>query len=291
MSKASLSSSLFTISDVALGSVGKSIPPSLVVDKSVKYFSTWGGSDKLLMTVQYAAKLIVPILIKRAELQHGTGLRAKAYSPTAEGLTKFAASISATRRVSGLWGILSIIKWLSALERTPVTSTAPAARVSRTLERLQAISMLAFYSLESISFFSSPAAPILPPTLVTPSMSAKAGLWSVRAWGLYTAIQLWNLSAKWKEASAKEASLTRELKSASASEKGDEGTVELGTKDKLEEVKKEKWATLLSLVENGAFAPLIIHWSVRELFSSDLPVNLLSMVAAIAGFQNGWDKL
>lgn len=265
--------SLDTVSDFALGSVGKAIPPSKTVDTSVKYFSTWSGSDKLLMTAQYAAKLVIPLLLKRAELQHGAGLRAKPYSPTAEGLTKFAASVSAARRVHGLWGILPIIKWLSAIERSPPRSD----RLSYNLERIQALSMLAFYSLESVSFFSSPAAPVLPPTLITPSRSAWAQVWSIRAWGVYTAIQLGQLYAQLKGLRRKERMLAK--------------SAEKLSEEEVEKTKKEKRAVVLSLVENAAFAPLIVHWSVRPVFGSELPVNILSFVAAAAAFRNGWSKL
>lgn len=111
--------------------------------------------------------------------------------------------------------------------------------------------MLAFYILESISFFSSPAAPILPPTIITPTRSGLAQLWSIRAWGLYTAIQIANLVGQHRALTKKE-----RLLSVGAAEKvGVDG-------ESLLEVRKAKSAVTLGLIENGAFAPLIVHWYV-----------------------------
>lgn len=275
MSKSSLSP-LLTVSDLALGSIGAAIPPSKTVDHSVRLFGTWSGSDKLLMTAQYTAKLLAPLLLKRAELQFNAGLREKAVSLTAEGLTKFAGSVSAARRVSGLWGILPILKWLSAMERAPRPVTTSGRR-TLLLERIQGLSMLAFYALEGVSFFSSPAAPLLSPRFITPATSGKAQLWSVRAWGLYTAIQISILLQQ------HQGLVKRERVASLGGEKG-------ADEAELKEVRKNKAATFLSLIENLAFAPLIIHWSVRPLFASELPVDILSFIAAIAGFKNGWEK-
>jgi len=126
------------------------------------------------------------------------------------------------------------------MERAPRSS-----RVQLTLERLQGLSMLAFYILESISFFSSPAAPILPPSIVTPARSSLAQLWSIRAWGLYTAIQLAFLVGQHR-------ALTKEERAITTAEKADT--------DAAKSIKKTKATVMLSLVENAAYAPLIVHW-------------------------------
>lgn len=142
-------------------------------------------------------------------------------------------------------GILPIIKWLSAMERAPRSADSSGSRLPLTLERLQGLSMLAFYILESISFFSSPAAPILPQSIITPARSGLAQLWAVRAWGLYTAIQLANLVGQHIALTKEERALAK---------------METTVNHPANNIKKKKAAVTLSLLENGAFAPLIVHW-------------------------------
>lgn len=110
--------------------------------------------------------------------------------------------------------------------------------------------MLAFYVLEAISFFSSPAAPLLSPTIVTPTRSGLAQLWSIRAWGLYTAIQIANLVVQHRVLTKKERLLSLSPEKVS------------GDGETLQDVKNAKSTTVLGLIENGAFAPLIVHWYV-----------------------------
>ncbi|KAF8340308.1 uncharacterized protein EI90DRAFT_2966093 [Cantharellus anzutake] len=259
------------LSDSVLGSIGKSVPPSETIDHSVRYFGTWSGSDKLMMTAEYTAKLLAPLLEFRATLQFSNGLRDKPISPTAKGLQKFAGTLSAARRVSGLWGVLPIIKWISAIERSH-----PASRSIQTIERAQALSMLAFYTLENLSFFTSASAPVLA-KYFSPRVSSKASLWSLRAWAVYTILQLAHLKADWKQLRRKE----RVLGKSAVGETTDVDVLAL---------KKQKTAILMSAIENLAFLPLTIHWSFGgRIFESDLPINLLNLVAALASFNAGWD--
>ncbi|KAK7052407.1 hypothetical protein R3P38DRAFT_3306140 [Favolaschia claudopus] len=138
----SLKSQLLAVDDLLLGSIGASIPPSETRDHA---------------TSQYACKLIAPFLLYRAQLQFRSGKRAQPLSPSTHALYKFAGSVSVARRIMGFWGILGIMKSLSALERSP-----PASRIALNLGRLQGLSMLVFYPLEYISFFSAPfGGPIL----------------------------------------------------------------------------------------------------------------------------------
>jgi hypothetical protein len=98
--------------------------------------------------------------------------------------------------------------------------------------------MLLFYPLDYISFFSSPFAPIL--HRVSPSMSHRAQLWSVRAWGVYVGLQIISLLGEWKEYEAR-----------GSKEDGDADCVT---------VKKRKQAVMCQLVANVSRSPVILHW-------------------------------
>jgi hypothetical protein len=131
-------------------------------------------------------------------------------------------------------GIMGIAKALSALERSQ-----PASRTQLTLQRLQGLSMLVYYPLEYVSFFSSPFAPLL--SDVSPAMSAKAQLWSIRAWGVYVGLQILLLRHEWKSIARKEY-----------------GTDVKG-QDKAA-LKKRKFAIVCGLVANISRLPVILHW-------------------------------
>ena len=117
--------------------------------------------------------------------------------------------------------------------------------------------MLAFYTLELTSFFSSPTAPIIPTSIISPQASGLAQLWSIRAWALYTVIQVGLLVQKLQALKAEE----KELKYTLSSGEKDADTVKASIRD----VKKRQTASKLALLENGAFLPLTFHWYVRFL--------------------------
>ncbi|KAJ6551663.1 hypothetical protein B0H19DRAFT_1158505 [Mycena capillaripes] len=252
--------SLPAIDDILLGSIGANIPPSERLDHAIRFLSTWSGTDKLMMTSQYAAKLIAPFLLYRAQLQFRAGKRAQPHSPSTDGLYKFAGNVSVARRIMGFWGILSIIKGLAALERSP-----PESRLALNILRLQGLSMIVFYPLEYISFFSAPFAPLL---RISPATSMKAQLWSVRSWGVYVALKVVELCSEW-------IGLVRKEREAS--------------EDALK-IKRRKRAIAYQLVSNISRLPVIINWSViGGIYSSELLTSGLSLISALSAFRGGWE--
>ena len=150
-------------------------------------------------------------------------------------------------------GILAIIKGLSALERS-----RPASRTKLNLERLQGLSMLIFYPLEYISFFSSPLAPVLKG--VSPNDSLKASIWSIRAWGAYVVLHVALLIGEWREL----------VKTGRALSRGESDADPMA-------VRKRKQAIAYQMVANVSRLPVILHWYVlirgsivlrRDVFSS-----------------------
>ena len=135
-------------------------------------------------------------------------------------------------------GIIGILKALSALERSQ-----PASRTQLTLQRLQGLSMLIYYPLEYVSFFTSPFAPLLPG--VSPQTSAKAQLWSIRAWGVYVALQILLLRHEWKLISRPEYE--------------DDSTTDVKAQNNAA-LRKRKLAIVCGLVANISRLPVILHW-------------------------------
>jgi len=91
------------IEDITLGAFG-TLPPSKTLDHLVRYLSTWSGSDKFFMLVQYGAKVLIPVLEARARLQHRAGLRDDPTSALAPKLAELASIIGDARTLWGIWG-------------------------------------------------------------------------------------------------------------------------------------------------------------------------------------------
>jgi len=271
---------------VLLGSVGRAIPPSDTLDHAVRFFGTWSGSDKLMMTAQYTAKLLIYYLNWRAERLYRLGRRDKPISLTVEGLFKFAGTLSMARRVSGLWGFLGIMKGLSALERNK-----PASQTQLTLQRIQGISMLIFYPLEFISFFSAPFAPVLAPRWITPKQGGQAALWSIRAWLVYVIAQV-GLLVREREA-IREQEMEIQVKVP-----GNEKELEAATPEEHEATRAEKerktrrkMQIIYQLAANVSRLPVIMHWSVEGgIYPYEILTPILSLISALAAFKGGWEN-
>jgi len=253
------------IEDMTLGAFGN-LPPSETLNHLIRYLSTWSGSDKLFMLVQYAAKVLIPILQARARLQHRAGIRSQPTSSIAPKLAKLASTIGSARALWGLWGILPIIQWMISLERAP-----PPTRRLLTIERTQGWSMLAFYPLQHLSFLRTN-------DLIVPRVDDRAvSLWSTRFWMAYVVLQLAHL----REDRALLVKRQRALDKLNSREKlQPQERVELG----------RRWdAWYNELAVNLSFLPMTVHWSLEKgLFKNDIWVSLFGLAAAIGSFRSGW---
>jgi len=259
------------IEDLTLGAFGN-LRPSETLNHLIRYLSTWSGSDKLFMLIQYGAKVLIPILQARARLQHRAGVRSQPTSSIAPKLAKLASTIGSARSLWGLWGVLPIIQWLIALERAP-----PPTRRLHTIERTQGWSMLAFYPLQQLSFLHTndlvPAA--LPRRIIINDRAVS--LWSTRFWMAYVVLQLAHL----REDRALLVKRQRALEKLSSREK-------LQPQERAELARRwDAWYN--ELVVNLSYLPMTIHWSFEKgLFGNDIWVSVFGLAAAIVSFRSGW---
>lgn len=145
-------------------------------------------------------------------------------------------------------GLLPIIQWLIALERSP-----PPTKYLHNVERLQGISMLIYYPLEHLYYFTSHS--ILPPRISpSPSVNAKVALWSCRAWAAYIVLQFLHLKEDWKLLKLRE----RVLKKNTGKTTGVGETSSLSLEDI--EVTQRKRAIWNELLVNVGYLPLTLHW-------------------------------
>lgn len=139
---------------------------------------------------------------------------------------------------------------MSALERSP-----PESRVQLTLQRIQGLSMLVFYPLEYVSFLSAPFAPLIRPSVLSPEKAALAGLWSIRAWGVYVVCQVLVARNDYVALLKKEKLLAKSVLD-SEKEKFTSSAADL------EAIRKKKTALRCSLIANISRLPVILHWCV-----------------------------
>ncbi|CAL1717045.1 unnamed protein product [Somion occarium] len=281
MSRSQKNSTLSQLEDTILG-VFSHVPSSETLDHLVRYLSTWSGSDKLFMIIQYSLKIIVPFLHLRARLQHQAGLRKEPISAVAPHLAKLGNLVGDARMLNNIWGLLPIIRWLINLERNP-----PPTRNLLTIERLQGWAMLGYYPLEHLYYLVSNSVIPAQVTIRSPSslvpfagtegkeklINLDAGVLSrasTRLWALYVFLQLAHLREDRRLLNIRQRALSK-------------------TKAEKEEL-RQRWDALWSeVIVNVSNVPLTIHWSLeRGLFENEVWVGIFGLVAALASWRSGW---
>jgi len=266
------------ISDATLGAFAL-FPPSEVLNHLIRFLSTWSGTDKLFALIQYTMKLIAPVLLARAKLQHRVGLRKEPTSSVAASFANFAGIIGDFKMLGRFWGLLPILQWMIAMERSP-----PPTRALLTIERLQGWSMLVYYPLEHLYYLR--AHNLIPATIPSvgsllrrtskriPLNGNSLIMWSCRAWAAYVVLQFVHLMEDRKLLLMKEKNL-RKGKGTAAEDKED---------------LRNKWDSFWNeVVANSANLPLALHWSFDQgIFSNDIWITLFGFINAVASFRRGW---
>ncbi|CAG7852594.1 SubName: Full=Uncharacterized protein {ECO:0000313/EMBL:CCA71460.1} [Serendipita indica DSM 11827] len=252
--------------DLILG-VFSRLPPSPELDHAVRFLSTWSGSDRL-----FQRKASVPLLEMRARMEYRNGLRKIPSSTTAARWKKLGTVISDARTMLRLWGLLPIFQWLISLERTP-----PPTRRLLTIERIQGLSMLAYYPLEHLYYFGSQG--ILP---ISKERIGKYSLWSCRAWALYVFLQFLHLKEDWRLLKMRERAITKDATTEKRASSPEQQNLRL-------EIQRRKNAILNELVVNLGNLPLTVHWSLKGgLFKNEFWVHFFGLIAAVASFRGSW---
>ncbi|PWN51849.1 hypothetical protein IE53DRAFT_33674 [Violaceomyces palustris] len=267
------------------------VQPSERLDHAIRYLSTWSGTDKAMMITQYGSKLVVMLLnIQYALRLRLAGRKFKRQSVAAERVAKLGSLVSDARILYRIWGILPIIKWMIALERTP-----PPTRLLHNIERIQGWSMLAYCPMEAIAYLGGHK--VLP---VSASLQNKFWLWGSRFWALYVGLQLLHLvednrllrlRAKALERSRGHPSPLAKKTGPTSDEKGQFGgpsEEQVVTRKMWDELDDRKEAILNELWVNIGYLPLTIHWSCPAGLFGEPWVGLFGTVAAIAGIRSGW---
>ncbi|KAG8748104.1 hypothetical protein FRC10_008837 [Ceratobasidium sp. 414] len=140
-------------------------------------------------------------------------------------------------------GLLPIVQWLTSLERSQ-----PRSRKLLNIERLQALSMLAYYPLEHAYYLAGQSI-----IRLSPRTSGRLAIWSCRIWLAYIVLQFEHLREDMRL-------LALEEKIAKSARKGGEVDGE-NVGRVLAKKRAALWNQVLSNVGNF---PLAIHWSLEK---------------------------
>lgn len=278
MSHISKVNAITWLSDSTLGAFAL-VPSSATLDHLVRYLSTWSGTDKLFTLIQYTLKLVVPVLIARARLQHRVGLRKEPTSNVAASLSSFADVMGDFRMLGRFCGLFPIFQWMIAMERR-----SPPTRALLNIERLQGWSMLMYYPLEHLYYLRThniiPATVPCITSLFRSSSktinlnTSKLAVWSCRAWTVYVLLQFVHLMEDRKLLLRREKHL----------KKGKDVSVE-----EQEDLRRSWDAFWNEMVSNAANLPLAIHWSSEKgIFTNELWPTVFALINGIAAFRGGW---
>jgi len=286
-----MASSKDRLEDMTLGAFAYA-PQSDVLDHAVRFLSSWGGSDKLFMIIQYSLKIIIPVLNFRARLQHKAGMNKDGSSSAATALAKLYGIIGDSRMLWRFFGLLSIYQWMTGLERS-----RPPTRKLLSIERLQGWSMLLYYPLEHLYYLRAHA--ILPLSFTLPFALPfltrnkkltldinKLGLWSTRFWAAYVFLQLAHLSEDFGLLKLRERAVSK-IKG-KGKEREDGQVDDVGAAERAE-LSTRRSALTSELITQLGYLPLTVHWSLEQgLFKNDIWVGIFGLIAGVASFHSGW---
>lgn len=191
------------------------------LDRSVALLSSVRGTDKVLMMIQYASKLIVwghPSLTKRV-----MGL---------------AAPVGDCRILLRFSGLIAMLLWIITCEKNPSSDEQV-----RLLTRLQNISNVLYYPLEHVYYLAAHDV-----IKLNPSNLNAVGMWSCRFWMVSTFLCIAQINRE-QALNKKE---IRKLQIKDIKEYKNENSVRLLALEKNQE------ALLVNLVINCAYVPLTL---------------------------------
>ncbi|EGD97488.1 hypothetical protein TESG_04896 [Trichophyton tonsurans CBS 112818] len=277
----------------------KKPPPSALaaLDSTIlrlnKFISSAHGTERAFATVGYSAHILHYALTRSrrlnqlalAALGRKPAAAAAAVSPPSKAaggaaaasshphLLALASLVSETRTSLRLLGLLPLWAWGSSTYKSP-----PADPVLRAIAYGQVLACVLFQLLENVAFLASKG--VLSKRAVERWGSlSKWSIWSVRAWLVHVLLEFVRLARENQIAAAAEGQKSQ------ASAKKDIGEAEKGVREKTKEEAVKMAANVKawrkSMVNNLAWLPLCLHWSVDG--GIGVPASLVGVLSLTAG--------
>lgn len=188
-----------------------------------------------------------------------------------------ADTISDFRLFVRMWGLMGLYTWARGTWNAPLAQDAARKdRVLRGVTWAQIASCVAFQVLENGAYLSSKGA------LTSNGWAGDVGkaketrwwVWSSRFWAVHVGLEFVRLGVLWVGND-----------DAKLSEKNDG---EKEDKLRMEEKRREKWLWWKDVVNNAAYFPMTLHWSVEEGILSSTGVGLCGMIAGGSNLVDFW---
>lgn len=237
---------------------------------------TRAGADLVLLFLCYACRLSGSVLetLSRPLLRHSARrLVAMAFKPPPATTVLLAATppqpplaafalrlggrfkamaalISETRTMGRLWGLLGLYFAAKRLVLKSCAASAGESEKTPAVAYAQVASLIAYQAAENAAYLGSKK--VLP---LSTAAQGRLSLLSVRAWGLYVGMELGRLLVE------------RSRRAGSEAEEAD-------------------WSK--SFARNLSWAPLMVHWGMRDWPLPDLMVSLLAAYPATGSMMDLW---
>ncbi|KAI9591128.1 peroxisomal biogenesis factor 11 [Syncephalis fuscata] len=229
------------------------------LDRVVRFLNTVNGTDKTLMVVQYASKIVFWHFQRHGNEKHA--LR----------VTNLSGPISDFRILLRYYGLLPLIKYWIQLE---TTEPAPAQKLSHTIERVQCLCNAIYYPLEHAYWLMLHN--VIPAESKTMD---KVGYWSCRFWAAYVILEFVRLWDEYKQLKRREQRLVKE--SGDSDNTGEQ-------EGPLRQLQADRKRLAINALINTSYLPLTVHWSLESSSFPDIGVGIFGTIAAIAQFYTSW---
>ena len=263
--------------DELLG-IFRHVPPSPTLNHAVRYLSTWGGTDKVLMITQYGSQIVMPLLAALHRLRHRLQLTKQTESNIVPKIYNLYAVVADARILFRIWGLLPILQWMISMERTP-----PPTKLLQQLERLQGWSMVLYCPMEALAYLAMHKVITL-----SNETQNKLWLWGCRFWAFYVVLQFAHLVEDNRLLRARAKALQQSRGPATTDEKAVAAEPPTETRRMWAELRERKDMLLSQLWVNIGYLPLTLHWSVEGGFLSNGWVGVFGTIAGMAGARMNW---
>lgn len=230
----------------------------------IRFLCSVGGTDKVLMTIQYTSRLIYWHCMKNGK--KGVALRLK----------NLEEPIDDFRVLLRYYGLVPLVQWIIHVETNP-----PPSKLLLNINRMQNLVNVFYYPLEHAYWLGKHE--VIP---VSKERTVQLREWACRLWAIYIILQFWNIWEEYKLLRQRE----NYVNSIEMTEPKTEE--ELRERRSLKKVKqqleKEKLTILMNLIINTAYLPLTLSWSFKGLRITDISEGALGLTAGICQFFTSW---
>ncbi|CED83955.1 hypothetical protein [Phaffia rhodozyma] len=238
--------------------------------QATRFFSTFGGTDKALMILQYFPLVILPLLPQASAT--GLAIKPRGTDRLRISLQALSSTVGDSRVLIRLFGLIPILQWIRSIQKRYAARKASNSEINEkkedvgpkrwlsdeNLEAIQALSILAYYPMEHTYYLAMKGVvPLAVPRIV------QIARWSCRCWAIYVVLSLVSLRRRYNL---------------------------LKASDDSPEIKAKQYSSQkLQALVDLSYLPLTVHWSLPDgAWTSSFPTGVFGTLAAIGQIATSW---